>query len=143
VLQSFIERYEDTIYAELARAQKRDLEARQKMVSIGLEMEAKRLEWAEKRAREEQEEKRAEERKKEQEARPETDGPSLLERLFGGRTGLSTSQVRLCREGRGCNAAYIAGSGTADGQMQWRRSAGWFRAPLPETWFRRGIQGLP
>jgi formylglycine-generating enzyme required for sulfatase activity/uncharacterized caspase-like protein len=62
VLQSFIDRYKDTIYAELAREQKRDLEGRQKNARLVLEMEMKRLEAAEKQA----EEKRAEELKKQQ-----------------------------------------------------------------------------
>jgi Sulfatase-modifying factor enzyme 1 len=84
VLQSFIERYKDTIYAELARAQKRDLEARQKNAQLALEMEMKRLEAAEKQA----EEKRAEELKKQQVTTVPTPAtqpllPNLIDKTLG------------------------------------------------------------
>jgi formylglycine-generating enzyme required for sulfatase activity len=52
VLQSFAERYKDTIYAELARVRKRDLEAQQKMATIAMEMEVKRLAALEQQAEE-------------------------------------------------------------------------------------------
>jgi formylglycine-generating enzyme required for sulfatase activity len=92
VLQSFIERYKDTIYADLARAQKRDLEARQKMASIALEMEAKRLEWAEKQRQEEEHKKRADELKQTAGTarsdapanQPQVTGPTWWEKLTGG-----------------------------------------------------------
>jgi formylglycine-generating enzyme required for sulfatase activity len=66
VLQSFIERYKDTIYAELARAQKRDLEARQKMALAAVDLQVKRLEALEKQRREEEDRKRTDDQKKEQ-----------------------------------------------------------------------------
>ena len=52
VLQSFIERYTDTIYAELARAQQRDLETPQRNTQIALEMQVKHRDEAEKQAKE-------------------------------------------------------------------------------------------
>jgi formylglycine-generating enzyme required for sulfatase activity len=84
VLQSFIERYKDTIYAELARAQKRDLETLRRNTEIALEMQMKRLEEAEKQAKEQ----RATELKKQQVAivpAPATQPllPNLIDKTLG------------------------------------------------------------
>jgi len=63
VLASFAERYKDTIYAELARVRRRDLEAQQKNALLALEVQTKALERAEKQRQEEEDRKKAEELK--------------------------------------------------------------------------------